>query len=104
MNTKISKQAGKHFAELSVTGLKRSAGTISEEFLPNLTGERGLRALREMRDNDPVIGAVLYAIEMLLRNVTWRVEGDDDEQAEFLESCLDILVFIARLLLLSHCS
>jgi len=85
--TKARKQL---FDELGTTGLKRTGqlGVVYEEFLPKLQGERGRKVLREMRDNDPVIGAILYAIEMLVRNVTWRVEGDDEQTVEFVESCL----------------
>lgn len=82
-------------AELGVTGLQRSSpwkggrGIVLEEFLPELHGERLRRTLREMRDNDPVIGAMMFAIEMLLRNVEWRVEGGSEEHVEFVQSCLD---------------
>jgi hypothetical protein len=79
------------FDELGSTGLKRTGRgytIIDEEFLPELTGERGRRIIREMRDNDAVIGAVLYAIEMLIRNVDWRVEGEEEDQVEFVSSCL----------------
>lgn len=78
--------------ELGSTGLERFNGTIDEEFLPQLKAERGIRTYKEMRDNDPVIGAVLFAIDMLIRSVEWRVEpagGDqaDLDAADFLESC-----------------
>lgn len=47
-----------------------------------------------MRDNDPVVGSILFAIEMLIRKVDWRVKpATDDPQdiakAEFVESCMD---------------
>jgi hypothetical protein len=81
--------------ELGTTGLRRTGnrGLITEEFLTQLTGERGRRLLREMRDNDPVVGAILWAVESLIRNVTWTVEGvggeDKDKKAvEFVESCM----------------
>ena len=77
------------FNELGVTGLQRSQGVVNEEFLNILRGDRGRKAYREMRDNDPVIGAMLYAIEMLIRNVTWRVEGPVEDQVQFLEECID---------------
>lgn len=76
--------------ELGVTGLQRMGrrSTISEEFLPQLSGERARKVYREMRDNDPVIGAMFFAIEMLVRQVEWRVEGGSEELVEFVESCL----------------
>lgn len=79
--------------ELGSTGLERYGGHIDEEFLPQLKGERGIRTYKEMRDNDPVVGAVLFAIDMLIRGVPWHVEPagekvEDLDAAEFLESCL----------------
>jgi hypothetical protein len=85
-----SKAAGSSdFTEIGSTGLKRTGtiGTLYEEFLRDLYGIRAVRAYREMRDNDPVIGAMFFAIEMIARNVTWRVEGKDQEMVDFVESC-----------------
>ncbi len=78
------------FGELGVTGLKRSGlrSLITEEFLYQLSGEKGRRTYREMRENDPVIGAFMFAIEMFIRQAEWRVEGDDEDLTEFVESCL----------------
>jgi hypothetical protein len=81
------------FAELGVTGLKRWGGTVAEEWLPDLSGARAARVYREMSDNDAVIGAILFALEMLMRSVSWRVEPAstdrrDREAAEFVEQCL----------------
>ena len=80
--------------ELGSTGLKRSAGYISEEFLPALRGRKAIQVYREMSDNDPVIGALLFAVDRLLRQLVWRVEPasqspKDKKAAEFLESCMD---------------
>ena len=81
------------FREAGVTGLRRSSGYIQEEFLPQLTGYRAIQTYREMRDNDPVVGAILYAIDKLIRQVPWRVQpasvkNEDMREAKFLESCL----------------
>ena len=59
--------------ELGVTGLKRSAGYLDEEFLPQLKGRKAVQVFREMADNDPVVGALLFAIMQLLKNVEWNV-------------------------------
>ena len=84
----VKKQA--LFGELGTTGLKRYGvrSGVYEEFIRDLGGERAIKIYREMRDNDPIVGAVLFAIEMLLRNVTWRVEGEGEETVAFVESCL----------------
>lgn len=77
--------------ELGRTGLKQFGGRISEEWLRKLDGEKAAKVYREMSENDSTVGAILFAVEMLLRNVEWRVEPFSDElvhtdQAEFVES------------------
>jgi len=85
-----------HTVELGATGLKHFGGILDEEFNPKLKGKRGREVFQEMSENDPVVGAVLFAIEMLLRQVTWDVDAaSDDEQdqanADFLRECMDDL-------------
>lgn len=81
------------FGEAGQTGLRRSAGFVQEEFLAELRGRRGMQIYREMRDNDPVIGAFLFAIGMMIRQVEWKVEpgGDQPEDkavADFVKGAL----------------
>lgn len=33
-----------------------------------------MRTYREMADNDDIVGAILYAIEFLARQTTWKFE------------------------------
>ena len=78
---------------LGATGLKYQGGKIYEEFLNDLRGEKATRVYKEMSNNDPVIGAVLYAIRTLVRQVQWSIrEADDTPEskacAEFVEECL----------------
>ncbi len=85
--------AGDGYTEFGATGLRQYSGYVREEWLPQLIGRKGLLVLREMRDNDPIIGAVFYAIEMMVRGVTFHVEGaspsaEDQGAADFIESCL----------------
>lgn len=80
--------------ELGRVGMNRWGGHFREEFLTELQGRRGIQAYREMSENDDIIGAVLYAIELLIRQATWDVQpgGDsakDKEAAEFVRSCMD---------------
>jgi hypothetical protein len=82
----------KKFAEIGATGLKQFSGYVYEEFLPELKGRRGTRVYKQMANNDPIVGAILFAIEMLLRNVEWRTEPasadpEDLKVADFVESC-----------------
>jgi hypothetical protein len=80
--------------ELGTTGLRRTGGFVIEDFLPQLQGIKGVRTYREMADNDPTVGAILFAIEKVLQRLQWRVDPADDdndvavEQAEFIEECL----------------
>ena len=75
--------------ELGRTGLTQYYGRVVEEFLPELQYERGRKIFREMSDNDPTVGALLMAVELLARGVPWRVESDirDDPRAAFLDEC-----------------
>ena len=80
--------------EIGRIGQRRYGGIIYEEFLQELQGRKGIEAYREMSDNDDVVGAILYAIEMLVRQTTWTVEPGgstpaDREAAEFVQSCMD---------------
>lgn len=79
--------------ELGVTGLKHWTGRVNEEWLNELKGYRNVSVIKEMRDNDPIVGAILYAVDMLIRQVVWKVEPFSDKprhkkDAEFLESCM----------------
>lgn len=75
--------------EIGTTGLRQYGGFVVEEWLNQLSGRRAVWAYREMMDNSPIVGAVLFAIEWLARGVEWRVEeGADESQAEFVEQCM----------------
>lgn len=70
--------ADKYLIEIGTSGLKRNGGLISEDFLPELRGQPGMRKYREMADNDDIVGSVMYAIEMLIRQVDFRVDPAKD--------------------------
>jgi hypothetical protein len=63
-------------------------GIRSDEFVVQLRGRQGIRKYREMSENDPIIGAILTAMTMMLRSVEWRVEGDNEADKEFVESVM----------------
>lgn len=75
---------------LGVEGVKISNGYVHDEFLTKLVGERGRRIYRQMRDNDSVISAAFFAIEMLMRAVDWTVscDTDDPDAIGFVESIM----------------
>lgn len=81
---------GAHFAEIGASGLKHSGGFVREELLRELVGPNGVRIIREMMDNDPVIGAFLFAVEQAIRQVDWKViPADDSEKAKSYSRFLD---------------
>lgn len=80
--------------EIGRIGQKRYGGLLYEEFLPELHGKRGAAIYREMSDNDDIIGGILFAVEMLIRQATWDIQPAgtkpiDKECAEFVKSCMD---------------
>lgn len=92
--TKTNGRTPVNLKQLGVSGLRRYGPYVYEEFLPELRWPYAGKVYQEMSDNDPVIGAVLYLAEMLIRGTTWRVEPAgqtpaDKEAAEFLESCMN---------------
>jgi hypothetical protein len=81
------------FMELGSTGLKRASGYIDEEFLPQLRGRKAVQIFKEMSENDPLVGSLLFTVDRLLRNVEWNVEpggksAQDAKAAEFVEQCM----------------
>lgn len=73
---------------------KRQWGRIDDEFLTELRGRRGIRVYREMSDNDDSVGALLFGVEMLIRQIQWPVMAGGEEQADldaalFVEECRD---------------
>jgi hypothetical protein len=68
--------------EVGATGLAQYGGFVREEFLPQLSGDNALRVWREMYDNDPIVGAFMFAITMLMRKVEWRVEPAEASTVE----------------------
>ncbi len=79
--------------ELGVTGTRVSAGQVFEERIGRLTSERMRETYRQMVDNDPVVGAILLAIEQTLRSVEWRVDPENGtdaarRDADFVWTCM----------------
>ena len=91
-NTELSPELA--LSILGDTGLKRYGGFVSEEILKELADGKGVKLFREMADNHPVIGGILFAITYLLRSVPWTVESasespEDIKAADLVSSCLD---------------
>ena len=80
--------------EIGRVGQRRYGGIFYEEFLSELRGRKGAEVFTEMSNNDETVGAILFAIEMLVRQASWNVEpggstAKDREAAEFVKSCMD---------------
>jgi hypothetical protein len=93
-NKSTELSAPKAKVELGVSGRNTYTGQIrADEFLQELKGKKAIRKYQEMRDNNSVIGAVLYAIEQTLRDVKIKVKPADEseaaqKEAKFLEEVL----------------
>jgi hypothetical protein len=79
---------------IGTSGLRQFGGYVQEEFLKELRGTNAARIYREMSDNDPVVGAMLFAVSMLIRQVEWRVQAADDspeaeEAKQFVEEVMN---------------
>jgi hypothetical protein len=93
MVKKLSEAKAK--ATLGVAGDNTHNGQIrADEFLPELRGKKAIRKYREMRDNDSTVGAVMYSVEQILRDVDLHVNPVDESdaakaEADFVKSVLD---------------
>jgi hypothetical protein len=89
----IDERAEDPFVEIGNSGLKRQSGIITQDPLKELQGLRGVRVFQEMEANDPIIGALLYTIDTLIRGVDWTVEpgqdGGDEADAQFIEEAMN---------------
>jgi hypothetical protein len=80
--------------EFGVVGMKRSGGTIIEEYLPQLRGESGRKVYNEMV-TEPVIGGVVLAMTEVIGRLDWKVVPPDTptaeevSQAQFVQECLE---------------
>ena len=87
--------------EIGSTGLNRWGGQIDDEFLRDLRGTRGMKVYREMRENDPIIGTFLTAIDLLSRKTEWTVTAVDETEparraANLVETSLHDMSFTWR--------
>lgn len=77
---------------IGYSALPQFNGFVFGDFLPELQGARGRKTIREMLDNDPTIGAVMFGIEMAIRGVEYRIQVDenapDDERGQLIEESL----------------
>lgn len=80
---------------LGVSGKNTYNGDIrADEFLQELKGKKAIQKYKEMRDNNAIVGSVMYAVEQTLRDVEIKIKPADDSEeakreADFLKSVLD---------------
>lgn len=85
---------GDIYEEYGRSGLRHWGGFVFDEWLQQLQqGRRAAEVFREMGDQDPIIGAILYSIMMLMRRVSWWCEPKDSAEAEWLWNCLNDMQF-----------
>lgn len=78
------------YKELGVSSdFSPSWGLRQDDFIVQLRGTQGVKKYREMRENDPIIGAILHAMDMMLRSVEWRIEGGSETSRAFVRSVMD---------------
>jgi hypothetical protein len=80
------------FLELGSTGLNRFGTQVYEEWFSKLQGTKGIKVYMEMKDNDPIIGTVLFAIKAFCRSVPWNMDPggrntSDLEAASLVDGC-----------------
>lgn len=86
-----------NFGEIGQSGLNHWGGEIREEYLRELRGKEGRKIIREMMDNNAIIGAILFAVSMLIRQAKPHVKppavegktapSEPDETTKFIQSC-----------------
>jgi len=105
-----------NFTELGATGLWRTGGFVIDDILPQLRGKQAQTAYRDMAENDPIIGSILFAIERVILQVDWRVDPYDDlvegtpptdadvAAAAFVQECIDDMSHSWHELMIAICS
>ena len=76
----MQRQVASAFREMGESGVDWTTGASDGEFLPELEGTRSIPIYREMRDNDSIIGSFIFAIEMIVRGLTWKVKPANDSK------------------------
>jgi hypothetical protein len=63
-----------------ISGLTRYGGVsrVYEEFLKELQGPQGMKNYREMMDNDPIVGSIMFAVQHLCRKVSFKFKPAND--------------------------
>lgn len=81
------------YRSLGTTGLKQYGGIINESTLRGLEGRRATEIYKEMGDNDPSCGIILFMMQNIIRGVSWNVrdasdDPRDQEAADLIRTCM----------------
>lgn len=70
------------FTMAGISGLTRfgAISRVYEEFLKELQGPQGMKNYREMLDNDPIVGSIMFAAQHLCRKVSFKFKPANDSQ------------------------
>jgi hypothetical protein len=83
----------KYWTETGVSGLEAFGGYVYQDPLRVLQGVNGSRIFFQMMENDPAVGAMMFAIKALIKQVKWIAQPasdspEDQANADFLEECM----------------
>lgn len=85
---------GSIYEEFGRSGLRHWGGFVFEEWLQQLQyGRQAAEVYREMSDQDPIIGAIIYAIQMLMRRVDWWCEPRESRGAKWFQENMHDMAF-----------
>lgn len=73
------------YRSLGTSGLRNIGGVINESTLRGLEGRRATEIYKEMGENDPSVGIILFMIQNIVRGVKWHVR-DASEDPQDLEA------------------
>lgn len=81
------------YRSLGTSGLRQYGGIINESTLRSFNGRRQIEIYKDMGENDPSIGIILFMIQNIVRSVSWPVREASDnprdlEAADFVRSCM----------------
>lgn len=89
----VTRKNTNRYGEFGKTGLPVYSGRINDEIDKKLSGDKLRKAIREMSETDSSIGALMFVIEMIARQVSWEIKPfedtpEDEELALFVRQCL----------------
>jgi len=66
------------FEAIGDSGLKRYSGYVQDEYIKALIGKKGAYTYKEMSDNDPIVGTIIFTITQIIKRTRWFAEPAKD--------------------------